>query len=512
MKLFLVACVLLLLQIEASNAANPLTVPEQLGKRIYQQGIGSEPNLSALAAPGIEAPATEFACIKCHGGDGAGGSEGGVQVADISHARLAIRYSTGQVSRFDDRALILRAIREGKDASGNALNMLMPRYKISDKDSENLLAYLKRLGDEPVPGVDEKQIRIGVLRPSAGPLKELGDHATRLLRAYFAPINSSGGLYGREIRVIEIPFNAERDNGAQAAIASLSEPVFCLISTLAVLPDSPAQRWLDHTGIPNLAPIGIAAGFPAISSSTYHIYASVFDQARVMVDQFAVRDEKKKRPALVYIDDTMGQAAAAGVRTQAKVYGLKLAMDRVIGQRDAGRLVTDLRVHQVSDVFVFGPELVVRPLFAEAKRRDVRVRFWISVDLTGSAILDGSKKQRLLIQPVTSLVSPEANSANASDLRALVADTSLPSRYYPFYFPMYAGAQLLEQSLRRSGRAVTRQTFSRRLESIYRFQTGVTPELSFASNQHIGTQQVLVYRRDSRTGEWRTSHDIQEPR
>ena len=45
-------------------------------------------------------------------------------------------------------ALLARAITQGLDSSGQQLNLLMPRWSLSDSERRDLLGYLKRLGSE----------------------------------------------------------------------------------------------------------------------------------------------------------------------------------------------------------------------------------------------------------------------------------------------------------------------------------------------------------------------------
>ena len=67
------------------------------------------------------------------------------------------------------RALLKRALTMGIDPGGNELDLSMPRYRMPHKAAEALVAYLKTLGSEPAPGVDDTRVRLGVILPPAGP-------------------------------------------------------------------------------------------------------------------------------------------------------------------------------------------------------------------------------------------------------------------------------------------------------------------------------------------------------
>ena len=53
-----------------------------------------------------------------------------------------------------------------------------------------------------VPGVNEKEILIGMSNAQSGPAKFLGQEYTKGFKAYFNYINEHGGIYGRKLKVI----------------------------------------------------------------------------------------------------------------------------------------------------------------------------------------------------------------------------------------------------------------------------------------------------------------------
>jgi hypothetical protein len=83
----------------------------------------------------------QLACASCHGPDGRGGehSMGMMQTMDSKD----IRWSVLQ-DEFDAEKFRL-AVVEGQDPEGTQLNSDMPRWKISDEDLADLIAFLKTL-------------------------------------------------------------------------------------------------------------------------------------------------------------------------------------------------------------------------------------------------------------------------------------------------------------------------------------------------------------------------------
>lgn len=90
-------------------------------------------------------------CVACHGVHGRGGVPvmmGRKTPSDIRYAHLTEEPNQEHKEAvhlpYTDE-LIKRALTEGVDPSGRRLDSTMPRWQLSDKDFQDLLAYLKTL-------------------------------------------------------------------------------------------------------------------------------------------------------------------------------------------------------------------------------------------------------------------------------------------------------------------------------------------------------------------------------
>src|SRR5205814_1276670 len=100
-----------------------------------------------------------------------------------------------------DGALLIRAVREAIDADGTPLFAVMPHYRIDDHDLDDLVAYMRRLGDEPQPGLDDASIVVGTVVPMTGPRAPAGEAVRNVISGYFDDINAAGGLFGRRLKL-----------------------------------------------------------------------------------------------------------------------------------------------------------------------------------------------------------------------------------------------------------------------------------------------------------------------
>jgi mono/diheme cytochrome c family protein len=133
------------------------------GRRIYRQGIlpSGEP-MSAIVVGDVPVLGTQFSCYNCHGLAGLGAIEGTYIVPPVAGRFLYAASLQPKRPAYDNDSLA-RALRDGVDPTGRALDPLMPRFVLSDDEVSALAAYLQGLSSAPSPGVDDKVIRFATV-------------------------------------------------------------------------------------------------------------------------------------------------------------------------------------------------------------------------------------------------------------------------------------------------------------------------------------------------------------
>lgn len=115
------------------------------GARIFQTGI----DLDGRPIPYSGGMMMRTGCAGCHGADGRGLRTPMFVSPDITYQNLTD--PNGMVEPDGERGptytdeLIRRAVTQGIDAEGKPLAWPMPRWRLSDQDWSDLLAYLKTL-------------------------------------------------------------------------------------------------------------------------------------------------------------------------------------------------------------------------------------------------------------------------------------------------------------------------------------------------------------------------------
>ena len=315
---------------EAPATADGLSAAAARGKQIYS--AGTRPTGGAMTAVlgegGAEVPASELPCAGCHGSDGRGGREGGVRPADLTREALRQPAAGGGDGRrrpaYSDRSLI-RAVTMGIDPAGNALQVAMPRYRLTRQDAADLLAYLERLGHEAEPGLTAGEIRLGVLLPG-GPRPESAAQAAAVravLEARFAELESAGGLYGRRLTLFftalpEPP--AERAAKLRDLLAR--EPLFALVGSYLAGAESEMAATVAVAAIPLIGPLTARPrqDFP-LNRYVFYLTPGLAEQANALVEFAARQLPPGRRPLIVIRPDTTelaGIAAAVAVTARGR--------------------------------------------------------------------------------------------------------------------------------------------------------------------------------------------------
>jgi len=492
---------------QAASGVVALTPEEKRGKQIYLRGTSASGReiTAYLGEASLEVPASTMTCAGCHGADGQGKPEGGVTPSNITWSALAKPYGITHASGrkrppYTERALEL-ALTRGLDPAGNRLLNIMPRYQMAREDMNDLIAYLKRLGTDYDPGVTDKEIRIGLLVPAKGALAEMGQAIKSVIAAYFEEINSQGGIYNRRI---ELKF-AETGETAAATAASVErliagEQIFALSGAMIAGADREVATLAQNSEVPLVGPFTL---YPPVGASVnrqvFYLLSGIEDQARALV-VFAARkfaDDKTTaaaRAGIVYQESDFNAVVAAGIGEQIKKAGWSapVSVKYARGKFDAGAIVRELSAKGVNAVFLIGGGEDPRALLAAAEKAQWTPALYVPGTLTGKDILDAPPAFKGRIFLSFPSVPADIKPAGLENLRALAAKYKLPQGHIAAQISAYVSAQLLVEGLKRAGRDLSREKLIGALETLYEYDTGLTPPLTYGPNRRIGAAGAYI--------------------
>ena len=328
------------------------------GEAIYRLGLlPSGALLRGEREAGMSIEGLKAACITCHRPSGLGTTEGRIVVPPIigkylfrSHSTnvkdLSLPHVVGYRSTrepYTDETLAL-AIREGRAPNGRPLNYLMPRFQLDNASMASLVAYLKNLGTQAVPGVTDDTLHFAtIITPDANPVQRKA--MLEVMERFFADKNSfiRGGQ--RPMHATrEIEYRVSRrwqlhvwqltgspELWAQQLHAKLAaEPVFAVISGLGGRTWAPIHRFCEEAKLPCLLPNVelpvVAEGdfYPVYFSRGVLLEADLM--ASLLAEQMAGSSEQNlpQRLVQIYRSGDIGEAAAQAMEKAATTLGLKV--------------------------------------------------------------------------------------------------------------------------------------------------------------------------------------------
>ena len=257
------------------------------GETIYLHGhTAADRPVAATRSAESTVQGQAAACANCHQRSGLGGREGRIAIPPIT-TRYLFRPRASVVEDRDipfvagmhgDRepytdATLARAIREGVDSEGKALNYLMPRYDLGDADMAAVIAHLKQLDRVDVPGVGPSTLHFAtIITPDADPVKRRGMLA--VMTQFFADRNlrqmvpaphmvtsgktSYSGMMFKvqrrwELHVWELT-GPDSTWQAQLDRHLAAEPVFAVVSGLGGRTWAPVHAFCERAAVPCLFP------------------------------------------------------------------------------------------------------------------------------------------------------------------------------------------------------------------------------------------------------------------
>jgi hypothetical protein len=310
----------------ALAAALPAVVPLPAGaaswtaEQLYREGILSDGTpLHGIRDAGRSLSGPDAACAVCHRRSGLGTAEGKSIIPPISGDYLFRQRSTnlpeaddapsalpprGQGGVLRSRSAyteesLARALREGIGSNGRPLSVLMPRYAIGDQDMAALIAYLRGLKSDDVPGVTDDTLHFAtIITPDADPAARDGMLAT--MRQFFQDRNhiiagtarpmahDTHGVLYRVTRKWALHVwtltGPAATWGDQLQAYRAREPVFAVVSGIGGADWAPVHRFCEASHLPCLFP---NVDLPVVDESDFFpVYYSrgLFLEASLMAD------------------------------------------------------------------------------------------------------------------------------------------------------------------------------------------------------------------------------------
>ncbi|HSR67235.1 MAG TPA: ABC transporter substrate-binding protein [Acidobacteriota bacterium] len=495
------ACLLVAAGLAAAAASDDLTPQEQRGKQIYLTGASpsSQPVVALMGEEKTEVPATLLPCVNCHGSDGRGRPEGGVIPSNVRWETLTkpygVRHETGRSHPPYTLETLTASITEGVDPAGNALNTAMPRYRMSDDDLQALVAYLQKLGQERDPGVDEESLRLGLLLPPGSLM--VAESMRRLLQAYFEDVNQNGGIYGRKLELQTYYLPADPAQAESAVIEFIDEKdIFALVSPFLADREEALVKLADRRGLPMVGPITLRPqlDFP-LNRKVFYLLSGLATQSRVLIG-FAAQQSGLSQVRLAVVaplrEDLKEAVDAAKEEAFRQDWPEVVEIRYAAGELKPAQAVKKLRQGQIDAVLFLGRDADASAWLEAAEAAEYRPYLLSPASLAGAALFQAPQAFAGKIFSSAATLPADFERSAVGEFLGLAQEADLSRQGRPQQILTLASAKILLEGLRQSGRDVSREKLVDRLEGLYRFETGLTPPVTYNPNRRIGAKGAYV--------------------
>lgn len=473
-------------------AYTALTAEELRGKQIFLDGKSDSKTPVVAVLSGMEVPASTLPCGSCHGVQGKGNVEGGVQPSDIRWETLSRNYQeSNKVGRqhppYDIKTL-KKAITMGIDPGGNSLSAMMPRYNMSATDLTDLIAYIKRLGTDQDEGLTREQIKIACLLPPGGMEDGLVKASADLIRARFDQVNNSGGIYGRSVACV---FYSETP-GSMTAIEMLQkERPFVLGCSFWPDNNQALLDYLQREKIPVCAAISETtrlAGMP--KPDVFFLLPGLEDQLEALLEK-----AKAYGPIALVCPDTAAdrklyESLKAGYTGAEPLEGIFVSAEESLDE------LAQTVSAKKNDVVLFWGGAELADLLRGFDKQGFFPRVFAPGTRAGKQIFSApaSFNKRVTLAYPTWI--DQVTDQGYQHFREIQHQYGLGRNAQNIQMICLAATDLLIEKLKSCGQELSREKLTSVLENGETLKTGLLPDLSFHPNKRVGSTEVFLVELD----------------
>jgi branched-chain amino acid transport system substrate-binding protein len=362
------------------------------------------------------------------------------------------------------------------------------------------------------PGVTDSQIVLGSVTPVSGPPSLLGKAHMAALKVWQEDVNSRGGINGRkvEIRLDDDGYVPQR---ALQGVKRLneSENIFGLIGTSGSAMLQAMLPYINEQKIPTINAMAVAASHFNPPNKTVFIVGPTYCQelGTAMIHLVKSRKLQAEKFAIAYQDDEFGTDVRCGYQKAVKALGLKSVSEIAFKRGTKDFSAEMLSMKQAGATFLASGGVVAEHsmLMKEAAKNQMPLTILAvhSAHLTPVQALAGAAGDGYFVAdyvpPLTDLAVPGMAKFMGLAQKHLSADEFKTLNRYSI--TAYVGALLMEDAIRRCGKALTRACVVEKLESTKDFGTdGLASPISFSPTVRQSPSSVLVLKSDAKASKF----------
>jgi ABC-type branched-subunit amino acid transport system substrate-binding protein len=487
----------------ADTLGGVLNPSEERGKKIYFTGrsTGGQDIIAYFGEKKQELPGEAATCGSCHGYDGTGRPESGLIPTNITWKYLTKSYGHIHTSGLEHSPFSEESLKEylkfGVYPGRAKGDPSMPLYRMSERDLDDLIAYLKLLGEILDPGLSDKIIKVGTLIPSGGSVAGIGGAIRGTLSAYFREVNNRGGIYGRKIELVVYKVTGDRQSAVDRFRdwLAVQEP-FVLASTFAPDLERDIQSAISAESIPLVGPFTLYSieDFN-LNRYVFYLFSGLAVQARALIHYASKRLQMvNPRVVVLYPEKKSLDQVIAAVIEACKSKGWPAVQKKQfpLGDFYTTESARQLQEASVDLVIFLGVESQLRSFLGVAASKGWVPYVLAPGVLSGRLVVDAPPKFAKRLYLAYPTLPRDRKDWAVKELSRLQQAHNLPPTHGQAVFSAYSAAKILVEAMRLSGRDLDRKKVTAALEKFYQFDTGLTPPITYTQNRRIGAKGAYI--------------------
>lgn len=326
----------------------------------------------------------------------------------------------------------------------------------------------------------------------SGPTAKLGTRLNQGAQAYFDRINSSGGIYGRQI-LLEIvddgyePFktlkNTQKfikDNNVFALFNYVGTPTVSVVFPL--IKNKPLPFLMPFTGAEFLR--------KPVTKNIFNLRASYYQEVEAQID-YLVKEEKITKIGLLIQADEFGNTVEEGYINSLNGYGIEPVVTTRYRRntRDIDLALSVLKRNNVEAIAFVGTYEPFAELINTAATQKF-TPFFTTVSFISSHDLFSRIKQKSRI--LVSEVMPEPETCTLSLCQQFISDMNKAGKHYTdqVQFEGYLNAYLFVEVAKQCGESLSQMCFLNKMKIFSYDFGGITA--NFSPDNHQGLNNVYL--------------------
>jgi ABC-type branched-subunit amino acid transport system substrate-binding protein len=337
----------------------------------------------------------------------------------------------------------------------------------------------------------QETIVLGQSVALSGPAQQLGIDMQTGAKIYFDSVNAKGGVNGRKIVLKTLDDGYEPDRTAANTKKLINDDkVFALFGYVGTPTSAAAMPIFTEARVPFVGPFtGAELLRTPPNRNIFHVRASYYDETEAIVQHLTAMSVT--RIAVFYQNDAYGKAGLTGVERALKKRNLEIAALGTVERNtvDVSKAVAEIGKANPQAIVMISAYKSCAAFIHDMKKAGKTPSFW-NVSFVGSKALAGE-------------LGPDGRGVQISQVTPFPWDASIPvvKEYQRLLSDAKAGeagfgslegfiaAKVMVEGLRRAGKNLTRESFTKAMESMDPYDVGGF-KVGYSADNHNGSKYV----------------------